>query len=252
MLIAPRTGQVQVGKLGPGRLAGRIDRGPRFVHGHLGDLAPGRGAACRRRRRRFRARPCPCRQRSVPPRNGRSIASRILAASSVLLWGGRGINRGVLQELARGIDHGHLAARAEARIDSQHRALSGRRKSNNSRRFCEKTRMASSSAVSFILRQQRGFQGRKQQPAVTIGDGLGQFVAEEKRRVGDQAAGQTAEDRLLVDLDPQRAGPLRPRRGAWPGNGARALWPAARDSCNTSRTCWACRPSHGGRGSNTN
>ncbi len=34
----PAHGQVEVGKLRPGHVAGRVDRGPRFVHAHLGEL----------------------------------------------------------------------------------------------------------------------------------------------------------------------------------------------------------------------
>ena len=54
-----------------------------------------------------------------------------------------------------------------------------------------------------LLGQERRFQGRKQQPPAAIGHRLGQFLPEQERRVGDQAAGQPAEERFVVDLDRQ-------------------------------------------------
>ena len=54
-----------------------------------------------------------------------------------------------------------------------------------------------------LLGQERRFQGRQEQPLAAIGHRFDQFVPEKERRVGDQAAGQAADERFVVDLDRQ-------------------------------------------------
>ena len=193
-------GHVQVGKLGPGQLAGRVDRRPRLVDADLGRrelVLLDHGGHKRVGLARGRARADGDQLDAVPldelAQHGSGLVGLALRR--------RGVDRGVFQELAGGVHHGHLAAGAEAGVDAQHHALPGRR---GQQQVAEVLREDADRLVvgRFLHLAEDGRLDRgKQQPRVAVGHGLDQFGAELEPRIGDQPPGEPGHQRVLVHLD---------------------------------------------------